>query len=59
MTSLQLKTVMIFTKSQHRRLAEFGRDLWKLSDLTPLLKQGHLQMLAQNHVHTAFDGLQG
>lgn len=50
---------MTFTKSQHHRPAEVGRDLWKPSDLTPMLKQGHLQTVAQNLIWTAFYCLQG
>lgn len=59
LTSFQLKTLMTLTKSQHCRQADVGRDLWKPSDLTLLLKQGHLQMVAPSHIWTAFYCLQG
>ena len=40
-------------------MAEVGRDLWKSSGPTPLLKLGHLKPVAQGHVQTAFEYLQG
>ena len=40
-------------------MAEVGRDLWRSSAPTTLLKQGHLQLVAQDHVQTAFEYLQG
>jgi len=44
--------------SEHR-MVEVGRGLWRPSGLTTLLKQGHLELVAQDHVHTAFEYLQG
>ena len=40
-------------------MAEDGRDLQRPSGPTPLLKQGHLQPVAQDRVWTAFENLQG
>ncbi|KAK4806816.1 hypothetical protein QYF61_005612 [Mycteria americana] len=40
-------------------MVEVGRDLWRLSCTTPLLKQGYLEPVAQDHVQTAFEYLQG
>lgn len=37
------------TKSS-QRMAKVGRDLWSSPSPTPLLKQGNLQPVAQNHV---------
>ena len=31
-----------------------GRDLWRSSGPTPLLKQGHLEPVAQDHVQMVF-----
>ena len=42
----------------HRKL-EVGRDLWRSSGPTPLLKQGHLELAAQDHVQMASEYLQG
>ena len=39
-------------------MVQVGRDLWRLSGLTPLLKQGHLEPVAQDHVQMAFEYLQ-
>ena len=38
---------------------EVKRDLWRSSGPPPLLKQGHLQQAAQDHVQMAFGYLQG
>ena len=46
-------------KSQNHRLVEVGRHLWRPSGPTPLLQQGHLELVTQNHVQTAFEYLQG
>ena len=40
-------------------MVEVGRDLWRSSGLTPLLKQDHLEVVAQDHVQKAFEYLQG
>lgn len=36
-----------------------GRDLWRSSHANPLLRQGHLQPVAQNHIQMAFQYVQG
>jgi len=33
-------------------------DLWGLSSPTPLLKQGHLEQAAQDHIQVGFERLQ-
>uniref|UniRef100_A0A8B9Q2H3 D-aminoacyl-tRNA deacylase 1 n=2 Tax=Apteryx owenii TaxID=8824 RepID=A0A8B9Q2H3_APTOW len=43
---------------QNHRIAEVGRDLWRSSSSTPLLKQRHLEHIAQDHVQVAFENLQ-
>ena len=51
-----------FNLTNHRishRVADTGRDLWRSPDPIPLLKQGHLEAVAQDHVRMAFDRLQG
>jgi len=40
-------------------MTEVGRDLWRSSCPTPLLKQKHLQQIAQDDVQLAFEYLQG
>ena len=40
-------------------MVEAGRDLWRSSGPTPLLKQGHLGQVASDHVQIAFEYLQG
>lgn len=40
------------------RVAGFGRDFWKPSSPNLLLKQVHLQQLAQDHVQVSFESLQ-
>jgi len=45
--------------SQNHRMAEAGRDLWRSFCPTPLLKQGHLELVAQDNVRMAFEYLQG
>lgn len=35
-----------------------GRDLWRSSDPSSLLKQGHHEPLAQDHTQEAFEDLQ-
>jgi len=44
---------------QNHRVVEIGRGLWRLSGPTALLRQGHLGQVAQDHVQTAFEHLQG
>ena len=45
-------------ESQNHRTVEVGRDLQWSSDPTPLLKQGHLQPLAQDQFQMVFEYLQ-
>lgn len=45
--------------SENHRLVEVGRDLWRPSAPTPLLQQGHLQLVAHSHVQMAFEYFQG
>ena len=40
-------------------MAEGGRDLWRLSHPTPLLKQGHLEPIACDLIQKASECLQG
>lgn len=40
--------------SQNPRMVEVGRPLWTASGPTPLLKQGHLEMVVWDHGQTAF-----
>ena len=44
--------------SQNHKMV-FGRELWRSPGLNPLLKQGHLELVAQDHVQTVFEYLQG
>jgi len=37
-------------KAQKQRIVGVGRDLWRSSSPTPLLKQGHLQQAAQDRI---------
>jgi len=46
-------------RSHNHRLFQIGRDLWRTPGPSPLLKQGHLELLVQDHVQTAFEYLQG
>jgi len=39
-------------------MLEIGRDLWRSSGPSPLLKQGHLEPIAQDHVQTSSEYLQ-
>jgi len=40
-------------------MVEVGRHLWRSAGPTPLLKQGCLELVVQDHVQTAFEYLQG
>ena len=40
-------------------MIEVGKDLWRSSGPTTLLKQGCLELAAQGHVHIVFECLQG
>lgn len=46
------------SESQYHRKIEAGRDLWTSSDPTCLLKQGHLEQAAYDHVQAAFEYIQ-
>jgi len=46
------------TESQNYRTAGVGRELWRPSSPTPLLKQGHLQQAAQDPVQAGLEYLQ-
>lgn len=39
-------------------MVEMGRELWRRSCLTPLLKQGHPEPVAQEHVQMVFENIQ-
>jgi len=45
--------------SQNHRMVKVGRDLWKSTGPPLWLKHSHLELLAQNHVQTTFEYLQG
>jgi len=40
---------------ENHRMGEIGRDLWMSSGPTPVLKQGHLELAAQDCIQTAFE----
>ena len=40
-------------------MVEVGRDFWRSSSPTPLIKQGHWEPIAQDCVETAFEYFQG
>jgi len=44
---------------ENTRTVEVGRGLWRPPSPTLLLKQVHLETLAQHHVQAAFQYLQG
>lgn len=39
--------------TKDHRVIEVGRDLWRLSGPSSLLKQEHLEQVAQNHIQVA------
>ena len=43
---------------KNHRMAEVRRDLWRSSGPTLLLKQGHLELVAQDYIQMAFEYLQ-
>lgn len=45
--------------SQNHKMVEVGRNLCRSSDPTRLLKQDHLEHIAQDHVQVAFEYRQG
>ena len=45
-------------QNHKNRMVEVGRDLWRLSCTTSLLKQCHLQEVGQDHVQTTSEYLQ-
>jgi len=48
----------LWALSQNHKIVEVGRDLWRSPGPNPLLKQGHLELVAQDHIHTASEHLQ-
>lgn len=50
---------VIELNSENHRMVEVGNCLWRSSGSPLLLKQGHLEPIAQDHVQTAFECLQG
>ena len=46
-------------QSQNHRMVEVGRHFWRSSGPNPLLKQGHLLLVAQDHVWMVLWYLQG
>jgi len=49
---------MIQQNSQNHRMVEVGRGFWRSSGPNPLLKQGHLELVAQDHPQMDFEYLQ-
>nr|XP_009479083.1 PREDICTED: transmembrane protein C5orf28 homolog [Pelecanus crispus] len=45
--------------SQNHGVVVVGRVFWRSSSPSPLLKQAHVEPVAQHHVQTAFEYLQG
>jgi len=41
--------------SKNQRMVEVGTGLWRSSGPTPLLKQGRIELVAQEHVQSAFE----
>jgi len=56
-SSLKLSLIFKTIALVNHRMVEVGRDLWRSSALTPLLKQAHLQPVAQDHVRMVFEYL--
>jgi len=52
-------TLSLNTESQNHKMVTIEKDLWKSSGQPCLVKQYHLQSVAQDHVQTAFENLQG
>jgi len=46
--------IALMVISQNYRLAEVGRDLWRETAPTLLLKQGHLEPVDQDYVQMGF-----
>lgn len=40
-------------------MVEVGRDIWRSFSTTCLIKQRHLEWVAQDHVHVTFEDLLG
>ena len=51
--------ILWIPESQNSRKVEAGRDLWRSSYPIPLLREGHLEQVAQDRVQMAFKYLQG
>lgn len=45
--------------TQNQGMVKVGRDLSRSSGPTPLLRQGHVDQVAQDHVQMAFEDPQG
>lgn len=58
LTLLCSSKLNVINFSQKCRLVEIGRDLWRVSGPTPLLKQGHTEQDAQDHVQAVSEYLQ-
>lgn len=59
----KIKMVLTYRirESQNHRMAgkdEVGKDLWRPSSPIPLIKQGQLEQVIQDHVQSSFDYLQ-
>ena len=46
------------TESQNHRRVRVGSDLWRTCSPTPLLKQGHLENVAEDLIQAGFEHLQ-
>lgn len=49
----EIRYVLVTTGPQSHRPVQVGRDLWRSPAATPLLKQGHQEPVAQDHIQTA------
>lgn len=56
---LVLQRITCSPISQNHRVVQVRRDHWRWSCPNPLLKQGHLELVAQCHVKRAFERVQG
>jgi len=51
---LELLFPLPLKASQNHRMIEVGRDLWQTRGPTPLLKQGHLELVARDCIQEGF-----
>lgn len=54
---IQWSVFSLLSKFQHHKITEWLRyenDLWRLCDPTPLLKQGHQELITQDYVQHHF-----